>query len=173
MSKDDVGPAPDRIPTKRRQLEDAPALWLRQWLDKVDITYREKNRIEKEIQRRKDNVRPLRVGILVGDEGVTPQQLRAMDTYLQQSGATAIHHTYIASKLHTAAKRLEVPVVVHGVGAQREYANQEVVKNSDVVIAAVKQQERKAIVGVWAGINYAKHRRVPVRVFTPDGKEAS
>jgi hypothetical protein len=173
MSKEDVGPAPDRIPQKRRQIEDAPALWLRQWLVKPDITYREKQRLSKEIERRKKEVRPLRVGILVGDEGVTPQQLRSMDTYLQKSGATAIHHSYVASKVHTAAKRLDVPVVVHGVGSPRDFANQEIVRNSDVVIAAVKQQERKAIVGVWAGINYAKHRRTPVRVFTPDGKEVT
>ena len=172
MSKEDVGPAPDQIPQKRRQLEAAPALWLRQWLDKTDITFREKKRIEKEIQRRKELVRPVRVGILVGDEGVTPQQLRSMDTYLQKSGATEIHHSYVASKLHTAAKRLGVPVVVHG-GAARDAANQEVVKNSDVVIAAVKQQERKSIIGVWAGINYAKHRRTPVMIFTPDGKETT
>lgn len=167
--KDDA-PAPERIPTKRRQIEDAPAHWLREWLGKEDITFREKKRIEKEIQRRKDLLPDVKIGIVVGKEGVTPAQLRSIDDYLQLIGPTEILHAGVSSRLHQVCRRIGVPVTV--IQHPRESPQAEVVKRSTTVVAAVKEPytpEQKF--GVWGLVKYAKHRKVPVRVYTPDGKE--
>jgi hypothetical protein len=167
-------PAPDVIPTKRRPLEAAPDLWLRQWLNKEDITFREKKRIDKEIQRRKDEKPRVSLGVLVPQEGVTPKQLRALDDYIKVLQPTEVHHDGVPSKVHQVVKRYGVDPVVHrDIRLSDNFP--EVVKNSTVVVALPKEPyfsvDNKPKTGVWEAVNYAKLRSIPVKVFDLDGKE--
>lgn len=165
--KTDLPDTPLHPPAKRRALEQAPDLWIAQWLAGDDLTPSERRRVEEVKARRRALVRDMRVGLVVGDAGVTPPQLLALADALGGSGATEIHHAGVTSRVHSACKAVGVPVVVH-----HGETLQHVVRVSDTVIAAPKETyepERKT--GVWDIIRYAKHRNLAVTIIMPDGEK--
>ena len=164
--KDDVG-EPGPVPTKRRALHDAPAVWLAKWLERDDLTTRERKLVEAEKERRKSTSPDVRVGLIIPAEGVTPKQLDALREALPALNATEVHHGGVPSRVHTACRMLGVPVIHHDEPVGRDH---EVVKASSIVVAAPKETRAPVQkVGVWEVIKYAKHRSVPVRVVMPDG----
>lgn len=156
------------IPRKRRQLEEQATfldLHIAIWLDRDDITPSERRRLEEEKKRRKALKPDVVVGIIVGMEGVTPGQLAFAHEFLQTAGATAIAHTTPLSKKMARLFPEGVPV-----SAEADF--RDVVRAATVVVAAPKEPEKpNQVQGVWEGVRYAKHRRVPVRVVMPSGDE--
>jgi hypothetical protein len=159
--KDDA-PAPDEIPTKRRQLHDVPDYWLAVWASRDNLTNTERARVGEERDRRKHARRQqdVTVGVLVGPEGATPEQTEYIVGYLLTLGATTIVAVDLPAKIE---RRLDgIPVA----GAPDF---QVVVRASDVVLAAPRASQAAGV--VLDGIRYARHRRVPVRVVLPNGME--
>lgn len=168
--KDDA-PAPKRIPKKRRVLESAQTLdrWIAEWLDRDDLTPSERRRLEVERERRKAaRLMPdTDVGLLIGPEGITPAQATTIATMLPQLAPTSV--VFCGSMSRRLAGELPDNVAM---ASAPDF--QAVVRAADVVIAAPKKpHEQAAQVGVWAGVKYAKHRSVPVRIVLPNGEEAS
>src|SRR4051812_26992531 len=101
MSKEDA-PVPDVVPRKRRQLEQAPPVWLATWLDRDDLSPGDRGRIEAEKRRRKvyRATNAMRVGVIVAQEGMTPLQLAALADVLRETGATELAHATLRPKVH-------------------------------------------------------------------------
>jgi hypothetical protein len=143
-------PAPLAIPTKRRQLDAALDRWIAEWLDRTNLNPSTRRMLEEERERRKvvrKTGPPARVGILEAREGMTPEQRAALNEWRAQfNGASEI----------------------------RSGDYQAVVKASSAVFAAPRhaREPKSGEPGVWAGIRYARHRKVPVTVVLPNGKEA-
>lgn len=125
------------------------------------ISSSERNRLELEKARRRTIVAQRAVGILVGDEGVTPQQLEAISSVLAMLEPTEIHKPHVSRALNAVIKRHGVPVHSHP-------GMKEVVKHSQHVVAAPAQSAPTAT-GVWELARYAKHRSVDLTVIRPDG----
>lgn len=169
--KDDA-PTPEVVPRKRRQIEAVPALWLAEWLARDDLSPGDRKRVQGEKDRRRNLNPDNRVGILVGVEGMTPEQFATFKDMIGTVGATEIHHPGVASKVHGMCKSLGVPVNVHHQQVSDSFtANRDVVKSSDVVIATPKTTAPNGggSPTVWDHIKYAKHRSVPVKIIMPDG----
>lgn len=167
--KDDA-PAPDRIPTKKRQLEQALDAWLHVWLAKPDITYRERKRILAEQGRRKQ-VRPaVRLALIAGQEGITPHQIRITRDLLERIAPTEVRTVGQVAKLE---RLLPDDLNVH-----LDYGNtadvglaRSIVRDSTVVVAYPKEPLKPdKVEGVWDAVRFAKHRNLPVRIVMPDGE---
>lgn len=171
--KDDLPPCPQRPPKKRKALNDAPDLWLRTWHEQNNLTPSERKKVQEVIDyRRKERGRETaKLGILVGKEGMTPQQLATLATVLAAASATELHTPWLPSKVYHACTRSGLPVTVHE-GRTFTAQASEVVKNSDFIIAAPKETQepvQKVTGSVWGMVKYAKHRSVPVKVIEPGG----
>jgi hypothetical protein len=168
--KEDVPPLPARVPAKRRQLRELLDVHIALWLAGDDITPSERRRLQVEKQRRKSLVADRPVGLLVGREGVTPDQQETIVGLLAQLEPTEVHHPRLAGSLHSACKRLDVPVILHDDVRVDEGGMREVIRNSSIVIGAPKERSRPASSSVvWDMIRYAKHRSLAVKVVLPDG----
>ena len=166
MSKQDVEDVPQQIPKKRRQLEAAPDVWLAVWLSRNDITPSERRRVQAVKDSRKAAIPDKPVGLLVGPEGLTPNQLESLKDALKSATPTEIHHPGVASTVHSLCRSLNVPVIVH------RNDMKEVVKSTQFVIGTPKESRepnQKVGTGVWEMIRYAKHRSLVVKIITPDG----
>ena len=161
--KDDA-PVPKKVPTKRRQLEAALDRWLAVWWV-GDLTPSERRRVHEERERRKRRAaRPDRnVGLLIGPEGATPAQATA----IIDAASDATHVSYYGQATRLLRAGLPPVPVLELPDAQ------DVVRASNVVVAAPKEPSEPAgpKAGVWAGVKFARHRGVPVRVILPSGKE--
>lgn len=170
--KEDIPPLPDRVPRKRRQVEGLLDVHIAMWLA-GDLATSDRKRLEAEKARRKALVPEHAVGLLVGDEGVTPQQHEKILELM--AGATTIHHPGVQAALHSACKRTGVPVYVHRVRPPNwevswaEAGMREVVKECNLVIAAPKEHTPSDAV-VWTMARYARHRSVAVKIILPTGK---
>jgi hypothetical protein len=161
--KEDVGPAPESPPAKRRQLEAVPDLWIAQWLARDALTPSQRRRVQDEKDRRKAASPDKPVGVLVGPEGVAPAQFVTLLTLVGGLRPTEIHHPGLPSRLHMQLRAMEVPVTVHG----GDY--KAVVKaSSSVVVCPREQSPTKS--AMWEMLRYAKHRRLPVKAVLPDGR---
>lgn len=161
--KDDVGPLPERPPAKRRQLQQTPALWIAQWLAGDTLTPSERRRLEEEKHRRRGLTPDRAVGIVVGAEGVTPEQFTRLIEQTHAVQPTEIHHPGLQSRLHMQLRAMEVPVHVHAGDFKA------VVKASHVVILAPRDSDPSGRAAVWETLRYAKHRNLAVRVVLPSG----
>jgi hypothetical protein len=163
-------PVPDDIPRRRMALKTVPDLWIATWLARDDIAPSDRKRLEALKAERRAAVPDRPVGVVVGEEGMTPKQLATFKDVIVKSGATEIHHPGVSSSVHGMCKSLGVPVEVHHDVRDFHAGNIEVVKASKFVIAAPKGAamggRRKT---VWDHVRYAKHRSVPVKVIMPDG----
>lgn len=163
--KDDA-PTPEKVPTKRRQLHDALPRWLAEWLARDDLTKRERALIEEEQERRRNLQPTVAVGVVIPQEGLTPQQLAALKEWLSASGATEVHHRFgMPSRVHTACRDLGVPVNVRD-------TDRDVVRDSTTVVATPKEtfDPGPRSGGVWDTVRAARHRKVPVKLVMPDGR---
>jgi hypothetical protein len=171
--KTDIGDAPVAVPRKRRQLEKVPDLWIAQWLARDTTTPSERRKLEAIKQSRRNASPDNRVGLLIGDEGVTPQQFDAVEQLLRKSGATQIHHAGVTRNVHSMCRAIGVEVVVHD-HPRLPWGNaesmKEVVRESDLVVGAPRSGQ-PADESVWELLRYAKHRRTAVRAILPDGGE--
>jgi len=161
VAKDDILDLPARPPRKARQLERAPDVWLARWLAEATLTPSDLRRVEAEKARRKANAPDRAVGLLVGQEGVTPAQFAVVVDALGTSGAGVVHHTRVSGALHRACKALDVPVAMH-------HTLTEVVRESEAVIAAPTTRLSNGS-GVWESVRLAKHRKLLVKIVLPDG----
>jgi hypothetical protein len=174
MSKTDVDALPVRLPKKRRAVERLPDVWLARWADgEGDLSREDRERAVAERLRRKEASRVVErhVGLVVPEEGVTPEQADAVVSAVRGSGATTLHHGGVPRKLHVRLREV-VPIEHHKDGWRYgEKNNQAVVRGSDAVIAAVKETTTLpyASGGVWGVIGYARNRGVPVTVIKPNG----
>lgn len=163
----DDAPRPERVPAKRRQLESADTLdrWIAEWLASDEITPSERRRLEAEKARRRARVPDNIVGVILADEGVTPKQAAGVVERVSASRPTEIRHTPgFRGRLGRYFPHLPVGMEVDaGV----------VVRGADLIVAAPRHEREPEAgeAGVWASIRYARHRRVPVRVILPSGKE--
>lgn len=142
-------PTPNRIPTKRREMDAALDRWIAEWLARPNLRVGERKRLEEEKERRKQTRKApagVALGILHDREGMTPAQRKAL--------------TAFRAGLHVTSETNSGDF-------------QAVVKLADVVFAAPKHAREPVSNenGVWAGIRYARHRKVPVHIVLPDGKE--
>lgn len=165
MSKDDVE-IPRWPPRKRRVLEDQGATldkWLAVWANDEGLPPSQRARAQAERDRRKRLAPDMRVGVIVGEEGMTPPQADMV---------TSLVATVLPTELHVIRPRhlrrvlaiASCPVVTH----DNEW---DLIRASTTVFAAPKEAEKPAVVqGVWEAVRYARHRRLPVSVVMPDGK---
>lgn len=170
--KDDA-PAPDKIPQKRALLQDrerTPDLWLRQWLVRDDLHYRERRRISAEIERRKESRLSVRLAVIAGPEGVTPQQVRVARDQIKRIQPTEVRLVGQTVKMHRLfAKDLNAFVDYGDIHPEGDLARS-LIRSATVVLAFPKERYKPTQVeGVWDAVRFAKHRDLPVRVILPDG----
>jgi hypothetical protein len=151
---------PARPPKKRRQMESPNTLdkWLAVWANDENLTPSERRRAQDERERRKAEAPdPRIVGLLIGEQGVTPQQLDVLRDRCAR--AEEVHATRTV-KLGLA------PGVFH-----MEESLRDVVAAVNEIVAAPAQtyEPEQKIAGVWPEVRYARHRKIPVLVLYPDG----
>lgn len=153
--KDDA-PPPAAVPRKRRQLESLPDRWIAEWLSGAyPLPRGDRLRLEAERERRKAvrRAEDRTVTVVIGPEGQTPQQRAAVADALAMLQPTQFHRPMILEHVRQA------------------------IRESDFVIAAPREatppsdQQVRDRSWVWLAVDYAKHRRVPVKIIMPDGKE--
>jgi hypothetical protein len=122
--KEDLGPAPERPPHKRRQLESAPAIWLAIWADSDSLTPSERRRVQAERDRRKNKALPVIVGVTATREGLSPPQRAFIREYLEEhcppeliaENKVEAHHGDCVGgdeQFHEICLDLGIPVVLH------------------------------------------------------------
>jgi hypothetical protein len=160
----DDAPTPADVPKKRRQLHDALDRWLAEWAARDDLTPSERRRVEEERARRKAERKrgadPV-LGLLVGQEGMTPQQRAYVIGYVVTGN---IRRVCMAGASPTAIGRA---MGVAGIAASDL---KDVVRHSDLIVAAPRAADW-AGTDVWEGIRFAHHRKVPVAIVLPNGRE--
>lgn len=189
--KDDLGPAPDAVPTKRVALKRAPDLWVAQWLARDGLSAGQRKKLEDEKRRRREGGPPVVVGFTGSREGMTPQQRRVVEEIVR--GATEAHHGDCVGAdetFHWICRRAGVPVVGHPPEGNRLRAfcdgfarvepskpflerNKDIVQAATLVVATPKDTREPARVigeGTWATVRYARGRPVALRVVMPDGQ---
>jgi hypothetical protein len=173
VKSDVVEDMPAAPPRKRRQLEQVPDVWLAIWLDSEDLSPSDRRRCqdEKAERARRRKVAEHRVGLIVNQYGLTPDQLAKAIEALRGAGATEVHHGGVPSKLHNAARDLGVVHHKEPGWLYSEERDQEVIRSVDAVIACPKETtvQTYATPGVWKAIGYARHRGLPVTVISPTG----
>jgi hypothetical protein len=172
MAKDDIPPLPAKVPTKRRLIEKLLDVHIAMWLAGNELTELERERLEfeKQLRRAKDKIK--RVGLIVGIEGVTPNQLSALGFLLMKEKPTHIVHHRVPSRLHELCRRTGAELVVFGRGDYNDRVRA-VVRDVSTVLAAPKEQrepEHKQEGSVWWAVKYARHRDTPVKIVLPNGE---
>src|SRR4051794_38435133 len=129
-------PLPDRVPRKRREIEQALSLHIAMWLDGDTLTPSERRRLEDEKARRKALQPDNRIGVLVGEEGMTPEQFETFKDLLGRAQPTEIHPPGVHSRVHGYCKSV-APVTPHfeTLGATA------VIKAADRIIATPRSIE--------------------------------
>src|SRR3954470_4455158 len=146
--KDDVEipPAP---PRKRRQLEAALPAWLATWANDESLPPSARRRAQEERDRRKALVPDVRIGILVGEEGMTPVQRDRLAELAGQAHPTELHVEFdVARHVRRLVDALELGEV-----PWYHADPQELVKASTLVLAAPKEPEKPdRVEGVWEAV---------------------
>jgi hypothetical protein len=169
MPKDEIPPLPLRPPKKRKQMYEALDIHLAMWAHSDTLIPSDKRRVEEERQRRKRMKRTERVGILVGKEGITPEQFVRMAEALngEKGGMTEIWHAPVSGPVHSLCKSYGVDVEVVTTPRVSDHDRWRiVVKNSTKVIAFPRGEEGP----LWDLIRYTRHRNTPVTVIMPNGE---
>lgn len=149
MTNRDLPPA-GAVPKKRRVLHDAPDVHLAEWLARPGLKPSQRKVLEEEKQRRREQ-RPEVVAVLRPVEGVTPEQKKA------------VHELLPAPELR-----------LYWTAGFGRTPHQEVIKGADRVVAAPKELHPPSSPtggSVWEAVAYARHRKLPVAVIMPNGKE--
>lgn len=165
-------PAPKHPPKKRYQLERALDLWLATWAHDEELPERERARVQDERDRRKALKPQRELGLLVEQEGVTPQQLELIVEKFRALQPTGIHHPWVQPRVHSACIELGVPVKVHRDVRDSFAPMREVVLSSDIIVAAPRGMNRPSDpTPVWDSLLYARHRKLPLTLVLPNGTE--
>lgn len=180
--KTDLPPAPGSPPAKRRVLQDRNMTlnaWLHQWAADESLPPGARLKATEELERRKAEDRKtfVEVGVLVGPEGATPQQVTVFAEWWAKVGATRLE---VGSAFPVAsedqrnlpkAPRLrdvvgDMPRTTHHARSEEEELKQVVVASSTIVALPPRISPTGT---VWNAVGYAKHRKVPVTVILPNG----
>ena len=167
--KDDA-PAPETVPTKRRHIEAAPDLWLRQWLARDDLWVRDRRRLEKEVKRRKDAKPQVNLVVVAGEEGTTPEQVRRAREELDRIQPTKVIFIGRLAKItHLFPSDSDIETDYLPVLGKAEVRN--VIRDNATIVLAFPKEPLKPdkVLGVWDAVRFAKHRNLPVRIVLPDG----
>jgi hypothetical protein len=188
--KDDVGPAPEAVPSKRAALKAAPDLWIAQWLARESTKPSQRRKLEDEKKRRRRAPRPT-VGFTGSREGMTPAQRRTVERLVSELAPGEAHHGDCVGAdetFHSICRRAKVPVVGHPPQGNRLRAfctfdreepakpylerDKDVVRAATVLVATPKEEREPTSTvghGTWTTVRYARERGVPARVVLPDG----
>lgn len=170
--KDDLGPAPARPPAKRRTLQDrnaTPEIWLHQWAVREELPPSQRNAAAGELERRKteDKSKVVQVGVLIGLEGATPQQVATLGEWWEKLGVTEVH-------VPDGVRGRKLLLLFPGANEVHTYKRptereelREVVLHAGTLVALPPRLSPTGT--VWAAVGYAKHRKVPTTVILPDG----
>lgn len=154
-------------------MEGALDVHLAMWVTSETLTPSEIRRVQEERERRKRlQKRSERVGLLIGPEGVTNEQLAKLAEALtgQRGSMNEIWHPGVQRNVHSLCKSFGVAVEVHP-DTDRVRAWKIIVRNSTRLLAFPRSaQDPHLEDDVWAMVRYAKHRDVPVSVFIPSGE---
>lgn len=163
MAKEDVADLPAVPPRKRRALQGVPDLWLALWASDEGLSRGDRSRAQSERERRR-RLKPEKiVGLVIEQEGVTPQQLEGIKVSLMKSGASGLTYPRVPAPVHSACRALNLPITV----AENR---REVIRASHLVIAAPRTVN-PIDTGVWELIRYARHRSTPSIIIAPDWRE--
>jgi hypothetical protein len=147
--KEDVQELPAKVPSKRYQIEKLLDLHIAMWLASDTITARERARLEAEKERRK-TLRPTVILTAVTcREGMTPRQRKKM---------AEITRAIKPTRLNRGFAHIE--------------DTKELIKEATTVLVAPREMSDTRGSDAWELIRFARHRKLSVRVVTPDGKES-
>jgi len=168
MAREDIPPLPLRPPKKRKAMEQTLDVHLAMWSSQANLLPSDKRRVEEERERRKRlRVQQERLGILVGPEGSTPEQLKGLAEYLtgHYGVVDSIWHVRTPGPVHGLCKSFGVPVQAV---TESDFvtATRTVIRNC-TKIAALPRGE---VAPLWDDIRYARHRNLSVVVFMPNGE---
>jgi hypothetical protein len=174
--KDDVE-IPAKVPPTKRKVLESPSLtldkWLAVWAADPDQPPSARKRAQDERDRRKALMPDVRVGVILGEEGMTPAQRVAVRDFVLAQSPTELHvqkgsYTHLRRLLFELSDQELVPIPPPSVQPDPST----IVRASTTLVAVPKDNEKPNVVeGVWEAVRYAKHRKVPVRVVMPDGTE--
>lgn len=182
MAKDDVPALPNKVPRNRRQVQAILDVHLAMWLYGDTLTPGERKKLQAEKDRRKQQRPELVLGVVCGNEGATPEQVRKLREVLPRIAPTKINQVPLPSKLNYVIRALvreqglEQRVFLRpnvGVGEHML----DVVRESNTLVAIQKETTVQEIKlgdhtrGVASAIGLARHRGIPVRVILPNGEE--
>lgn len=176
--KDDT-PTPAEVPRKRRQLEDRSVVldrWIAEWLAGDDITPPERRRLEAEKARRKQLEPEHRLGLVVAQEGMTPDQWAVVCDALRVLAPTEVVHTRLSRRQHGTlvgvCQSLGASTRLVGDVRDEMAAAKALLHEVEIVVAAPREAtvQTYATPGVWSIIGLARHRRLPVQVILPNGQ---
>lgn len=184
MAKEDVPPLPDKVPRNRRQVEAILDVHLAQWLAGEMLTPGERKKLQAEKDRRKTLKPELVVGVVCGNEGATPEQLRTLREVLPRIAPTKIVQHPLPGKVNHVVRKMESDTVkreilVDGDGSSthRALLMIAVARRCNTLVAIQKETNIQPMQvgnntrGVVSAIGLARHRGIPVRVILPNGKE--
>lgn len=169
--KDDA-PRPAKVPAKRRTLENENETldrWIAEWLA-GELTPSERRRLEAEKARRRALVPDHPVGILIGQEGATPEQVAALPDRLK--GATSILMPRTQQNVYSAARSScsMVKAIKHW---DMDQANEQVIRElpreAGRIVALARTSQPEGTM-VWDMVRLARHRGMPTTVIFPDGQ---
>jgi hypothetical protein len=169
MPKDEIPPLPLHPPKKRKQMYEALDIHLAMWAHNATLAPSEKRRVNEERQRRKRLRRSEKVGLLVGKEGITPEQFVRMAEVLngEKGAMNEIWHAPVSGAVHSLCKSYGVDVeVVRPPRMEQADIWKIIVKNSTKVIAFPRGEDGP----VWDLIRYTRHRNTPVTIIMPNGE---
>lgn len=165
---DAENPAPEKVPTKRRQVDDPNVLtpWLYEWLEREDLTKGQRRILQAEVDRRKaaKKTRTFVVAIIVGREGVTPNQAGALLEVLGKRPPTAL---FMLSDTFIRLRKVLRP------WTESVFVNddmQSMVRTADHVLCFARPGAQTGI--AWDAMRYAKHRGKTVQLFMQTGEES-
>lgn len=181
--KTDLPPTPGKPPSKRRVMRDrnaTPNIWLHEWVANEGLPPGVRRTVEDELQRRKaeDRLEVVEVGVLIGTEGATPQQVATFSEWWGEVNPTLLHvPSCFPVRFDPQRNKPKIP-------ALRDVAND--LANRETWYRASEREELREVVlhastivalppritptgTVWVAVSYAKHRKIPVKVILPDG----
>lgn len=168
MSKEDLGPRPDKPPKSKRQLAQLPDVWIAEWLASDTIMPGERKKLQAIKDERKSRHPDVLVALILAREGMTPEQFKSFQRVLPAMGATEIHIDIpVPAKPYRVVRSLGVPIINHFLTPK------DAIRSSTVVLAVPKETEVMpyATPGVWHLVGFARNRSMPVKVIMPDGRE--
>lgn len=164
----DEHPAPEKVPTKRRQVDDPNVLtpWLYEWLERDDLTKGQRRIIQLEIDRRKvaKRAKVFTVAIIIGREGINPAQGVTLLTELHKRAPTSL---FMTADIYLKLRKVLTP------WTESVFVNEDVqsmIRTADHVLCFARPGAQTGV--AWDAMRYAKHRGKTVQLFMQTGEES-